>query len=169
MTELAQAAEPFPPRLECPVRFVVLGGDRMSQSPNTWPGHLETALTGAIARTGSAIVYPMVHVDCSKCVDQRKTLKTSAQLAEAKRQETYWCSDCQATGWVTEPFDDMAARYDILTWDMVAETLSPEALQAALQSTSTPGPGEHKMPPKVVMREAARRLAGGIVRNLEAV
>lgn len=170
MAEEAQATEPFPPRLDEPVRYVVLGGDRMTHSPNTWPGHLESAIQDAIRRTGSALVFPMVHVDCATCHDRRKTWKTSESLAEAKAREAYWCNHCQGTGWVPEPWNDVYARYDVLTWEMVAETLSPIALQGALQDTRPIlTPGEHRMPPDVVMKEAARRLAGGVVVNLEAV
>ena len=80
------------------------------------------------------------------------------RLAEAKRNDRYWCNQCQAIGWDLEPWDACVARLGATTWEARAKALPTEDLIALskLQRFQTPWP----LP--VVTAEMAARLNGAV-------
>lgn len=123
-----------------------------------------------VTQDEAVMVFKDSHVDCPRCRTQRHALakahpnlvrKTLVERLRARRDgETYWCNDCQATGWVLEPLVDAIVRYDIMTWERVVAKLTDAQLKEALASASDMNFRLYKKgyPPAVLAAEAAKRL-----------
>lgn len=158
------------PRLDLKLRygttFIVLTMERMVVQRGVVPMHLAEVL----GRHDGVLVYKDRYVDCPHCRRQRLGIVERHEgysrerlielLGRWREDDTYWCNSCQGIGWHLEPWEDVIARLDILTWDEKARRLTNPELRAAIEGHDrirwrTLGEG---WPIEILTAEAARRL-----------